>query len=55
MTNRFNNIIVINILDGAGWVGRAADFRKIYADCNYFLNLKSLDKLNDIITEFFNI
>ena len=51
----FNNIIVINILDGAGWVGRSADFRKIYADCNYFLNLKSLDKLNDIITEFFNI
>ena len=50
-----NNIIVINMLDGAGWIGRISDFRKIYADCNFFLNLKSIDKLNDIIIDFFNI
>lgn len=49
------NVNVLNILDGAGWIGRAADFKKVFADCNYFLNLKSIDKLNDIITEFFNI
>jgi len=49
------NVTVLNILDGAGWIGRAADFKKIYADCNYFLNLKTIDKLNDIISEFFNI
>lgn len=49
------NVTVLNILDGAGWIGRAADFKKIYADCNYFLNLKTIDKLNDIISEFFNV
>lgn len=49
------NIVVLNILDGAGWVGRAADYKKIYADCNYFLNLKTIDQLNGIISEFFNI
>lgn len=49
------NVNVLNILDGAGWIGRAADFKKVFADCNYFLNLKSIDKLNDIIKEFFNI
>jgi hypothetical protein len=50
-----NNVVVLNILDGAGWIGRAADFKKIYADCNFFLNLKSIDNLNNIITEFFNL
>lgn len=50
-----SNVIVLNILDGAGWIGRASDYKKIYADCNFFLNLKTIDKLNDIITEFFNI
>lgn len=49
------NVTVLNILDGAGWIGRASDFKKIFADCNYFLNLKTIDKLNDIISEFFNI
>ena len=49
------NVAVLNILDGAGWIGRASDFKKIFADCNYFLNLKTIDKLNDIISEFFNI
>ncbi len=50
-----DNLIVLNILDGAGWIGRASDYKKIYADCNYFLNLKTIEKLNDIIIKFFNI
>lgn len=50
-----HNIIIINILDGAGWIGRAADFRKIYTDCDFFLNLKTIDNLSDIIKEYFNI
>ena len=49
------NVSILNILDGAGWIGRSSDFKKIYADCNYYLNLKTIDKLNDIISEFFNI
>lgn len=47
--------ILVNILDGAGWVGRSADFKKIYADCHYFLNLKNIDKLKEIIEYHFNI
>ena len=49
------DIIIINILDGAGWIGRSADFRKIYTDCNFFLNLKTIGQLSEIIKEFFNI
>lgn len=51
----FDNISVLNILDGAGWIGRASDYKKIFADCNYFLNLKTINLLNNIISEFFNI
>lgn len=50
-----SNIIVVNTLDGAGWIGRSADFKKIYQDCDYFLNLKTIDQLNTILKEFFNI
>lgn len=49
------NIIIVNLLDGAGWIGRSSDYKKIYQDCDYFLNLKTIDKLNGIIKEFFNI
>lgn len=49
------NTIIVNLLDGAGWIGRSSDYKKIYQDCDYFLNLKSIDKLNWIIKEFFNI
>lgn len=50
-----NDIILINILDGAGWVGRAADYRKVFADCHYFLNLKTIEGLSEIIENHFNI
>lgn len=50
----FSNLLVINILDGAGWIGRPSDFKTIHANCAYFLNLKNIDLLNDIIEEFFN-
>lgn len=53
--HEFSNIVILNILDGAGWIGRSADYKKIYADCNYFLNIKTIDKLDGIISEFFNI
>ena len=49
------NYMLINILDGAGWVARGSDYQKIYTDCNYFLNLANIDKIKTIITEYFNI
>ncbi|WP_321316453.1 DpnII family type II restriction endonuclease [Labilibaculum sp.] len=51
----YPNTRVLNILDGAGWIARNSDFQKIYRDCDYFLNLKTIGKLNSIIREFFNL
>lgn len=50
-----SHYILINILDGAGWVARNSDFIKVYTDCNHFLNLANIDKIETIITEYFSI
>jgi hypothetical protein len=50
-----SNIMMINILDGAGWIGRGSDCKQIYYNCHHFLNLKMIHKLEQIIVEFFNI
>lgn len=50
-----NDIILVNILDGAGWLARMSDYKKVYNDCHYFLNLKTMGKLAEIAKEFFNI
>lgn len=50
-----SNIVVVNMLDGAGWVARSADYKKIYHDCNYFLNLKTIQQLEEITKQTFNI
>lgn len=47
--------ILVNILDGAGWIARHADFEKIYNDCNFFLNKANIHIIESIITEFYNI
>lgn len=46
------NVKMVNILDGAGWIGRSADYVKVYNDCDFFLNLKTIDQLKNIIEEF---
>jgi hypothetical protein len=50
-----SNMIVVNLLDGAGWIGRAQAFKMIYHDCDYFLNLKNIHQIENIITDFFNL
>ncbi len=47
--------LLVNILDGAGWVARHADFEKIYNDCHYFLNRANIHIIESIVTEFYNI
>ncbi len=39
----------IIVLDGAGWVGRQSDLRDVWDYCDYCLNLKHIDYLNEII------
>lgn len=50
-----SNTRIINILDGAGWIARNSDFKKVFNDCDYFLNLKTIDDLNFIIKDFFRL
>lgn len=46
--------LVVNILDGAGWIGRSTAYKNIYHDCDYFLNLRNIGQVKQIIDEFFN-
>ena len=39
----------IVIVDGAGWVGRQSDLQGAWDYSDYFLNLKTIDELNNII------
>lgn len=50
-----SDLLMVNILDGAGWVARSSDYKKVYNSCDYFFTLKTLDNLEDIIKNFFNI
>jgi len=42
-------IAFVNFLDGAGWIGRQADLKRIYNCSDYVINLKTLNLLEDII------
>ncbi|CAI3303371.1 hypothetical protein AN964_23525 [Heyndrickxia shackletonii] len=47
-----NNIIFINFLDGAGWIGRQADMREIHRCSDYVLNFNNLNLLEDIVYSY---
>lgn len=47
-----NNIIYINFLDGAGWIGRQADMREIHRCSDYVLNFNNLNLLEDIVDSY---
>jgi hypothetical protein len=44
--------ILINFVDGAGWLARRSDLRKLYDGCDYILNLNTLDRLESIICRY---
>lgn len=41
--------IFINFADGGGWLARRKDLSRLHDACHYFLNLKHLNQLNEII------
>ncbi len=41
--------VFVNVVDGAGWLARRSDLRKLYDGCNYCLNLSMLDRLEAIV------
>lgn len=47
-----NNIIFVNFLDGAGWIGRQADMREIHRCSDYVLNFNNLNLLEDIVDNY---
>jgi hypothetical protein len=47
--NPLDYFVYVVILDGAGWVGRQSDMQTIYKSCNYFLNLRNLEKFEEIV------
>lgn len=49
------NIKMLSLLDGAGWLVRGADWNEVYGSCDYFLTLNTLDNLETIIKEYYNI
>ncbi len=49
------DIVLINMLDGAGWVARSTDYKKIYNDCHYFANLQNVDIVEQVVKDFLNI
>lgn len=44
-----NERVFVNVVDGAGWLARRSDLRKMHAGCHYCLNMKTLDQLEAII------
>ena len=44
-----NQRVFVNVVDGAGWLARRSDLRKIHEGCHYCLNMKTLDQLESII------
>lgn len=52
--SRGRNIIYVNFLDGAGWIGRQADMREIHRCSDYVLNFKNVGLLEDIIDAHIN-
>lgn len=44
-----NQRIFVNVVDGAGWLARRSDLRKIHEGCHYCLNMQTLDQLEPII------
>ena len=50
-----SDLLMVNVLDGAGWVARASDYKKVYNSCDCFFTLNTLENLEDIIKDFFNI
>jgi hypothetical protein len=41
--------VLVNFVDGAGWLARRSDLRKLYDACDYIINLNTLDRLEAII------
>lgn len=44
--------VLVNVVDGAGWLARRSDLRKMHAGCHFCLSIKSLNQLEAIICKY---
>lgn len=42
-------IVTVNILEGSGWIGRQSDYKRIYENSEYTLNIANIGMLDQII------
>lgn len=43
------NRAFVNFVDGGGWLARRRDFQRLVENCHYFINLKNLNLLEEIV------
>lgn len=46
------NRVLVNVLDGVGWLARRSDLRKLHSGCDYALSIKTLKQLESIIAHY---
>jgi len=44
-----NQKVFINVVDGAGWLARRSDLRKMHEGCHYCLNMQTIAQLETIV------
>ncbi|MCS7087822.1 MAG: hypothetical protein NZL91_03895 [Thermoflexales bacterium] len=45
--------VFVNFADGGGWLARKQDYKRLVENCDYFVNLKHLDLIQEIIKAHF--
>lgn len=49
IANKGLSIITVNVLEGAGWIGRQSDYKRIYENSDYTLNIANIGMIDHII------
>ncbi|NPV75054.1 MAG: hypothetical protein HPY59_01640 [Anaerolineae bacterium] len=50
--SRYNeNRVFINFVDGGGWLARKRDYQRLVNQCHYFVNLRTLNQLEEILLQ----
>ena len=44
-----DKIVFVNVIDGAGWIARQKDLKRIYSASDYVINMGNLDELKRIL------
>ncbi|MCM1501012.1 MAG: hypothetical protein NC124_21345 [Clostridium sp.] len=48
-----DKMIFVNVIDGAGWLARQKDLKRIYNASDYVINMENLEKLKEILLYYY--